>query len=150
MHAHICQDIIYWPKAAKRQHPWTTTKLVLNFCKRVVFEVSDVDAQSKLIFIYYNNAINIGHPTVRQLISLLGNYWLLWYLPFDQWSAKCKYKLHQSWRRQAMNYVEVPIPKSNPPRSIESDPRPISLTSTLSKVLELFIGTWVLERLRLT
>jgi len=39
----------------------------------------------------------------------------------------------------------VPIPKTNPPRKIESDLRPISLTSTLSKVLESIVGGWILE-----
>ena len=42
----------------------------------------------------------------------------------------------------------VPIPKINPPRKIESDLRPISLTSTLSKVLESIVGTWILEFVR--
>ncbi len=46
-----------------------------------------------------------------------------------------------SWRRANV----VPIPKSNPPKSIESDLRPISLTSVLSKHLESFIGNWILD-----
>ena len=41
----------------------------------------------------------------------------------------------------------VPIPKAHPPRSIENDLRPISLTSTLSKVLEAFVGRWMLNSL---
>ena len=45
------------------------------------------------------------------------------------------------WKRADV----VPIPKSNPPRSIESDLRPISLTPVLSKQLESFIGNWILE-----
>ena len=39
----------------------------------------------------------------------------------------------------------VPIPKTNPPRKIESDLRPILLTSTLSKVLDSIVGGWILE-----
>jgi hypothetical protein len=39
----------------------------------------------------------------------------------------------------------IPIPKTNPPRTIESDIRPISLTPTLSKILESFIGSWILQ-----
>ena len=39
----------------------------------------------------------------------------------------------------------VPVPKAHPPRSIESDLRPISLTSTLGKLLESIVGTWMLE-----
>ena len=42
----------------------------------------------------------------------------------------------------------VPIPTTNPPRRIESDLRPISLTSTLSKVLESIVGGWILEFVR--
>ena len=42
----------------------------------------------------------------------------------------------------------VPIPKTQPPRVIESDLRPISLTSTLSKVLESFVGCNILETVR--
>jgi len=42
----------------------------------------------------------------------------------------------------------VPVPKTNPPRKIESDLRPISLTSTLSKVLESIVGGWILEFVR--
>ena len=39
----------------------------------------------------------------------------------------------------------LPIPKTNPPTSIESDLRPISLTPTVSKVLESIIASWILE-----
>jgi len=39
----------------------------------------------------------------------------------------------------------VPVPKQNPPRDITSDIRPISLTASLSKVLESFVSRWVLE-----
>ena len=45
------------------------------------------------------------------------------------------------WKRADV----VSIPKSNPPRSIESDLRPISLTPILSKQLESFVGNWILE-----
>ncbi len=41
----------------------------------------------------------------------------------------------------------VPIPKSGAPKSIETDLRPISLTPTLSKILEAFVGRWVLPAL---
>ena len=40
----------------------------------------------------------------------------------------------------------VPVPKVHPPRDIEADLRPISLTATLGKVLESFVGAWILER----
>ena len=40
----------------------------------------------------------------------------------------------------------VPVPKVHPPRTIEADLRPISLTATLGKVLESFVGSWILER----
>ena len=39
----------------------------------------------------------------------------------------------------------VPIPKSNPPRTIEDDLRPISLTPTLAKHLEWFVGQQLLS-----
>ena len=39
----------------------------------------------------------------------------------------------------------LPIPKVNPPKSIESDLRPISLTATVSKVLEAIVGSWILD-----
>ena len=42
----------------------------------------------------------------------------------------------------------VVIPKSNPPSSIETDLRPISLTPTLSKILESIIGHWALPNIR--
>jgi hypothetical protein len=38
----------------------------------------------------------------------------------------------------------VPIPKSRPPLSIHEDLRPISLTPTLSKILESLVGRWIL------
>ena len=41
----------------------------------------------------------------------------------------------------------VPIPKSHPPKSIQDDLRPISLTPTLSKLLESLIGRWVLTKI---
>jgi len=40
----------------------------------------------------------------------------------------------------------VPIPKSRPPKSIQDDLRPISLTPTLSKVLESLVGRWILPK----
>ncbi len=49
-----------------------------------------------------------------------------------------------SWKRANV----VPIPKSNQPKSIESDLRPISLTSVLSKHLESFIGNWILDSIK--
>ena len=39
----------------------------------------------------------------------------------------------------------TPLPKVNKPTSIESDIRPISLTPTISKILESFVGQWILE-----
>ena len=41
----------------------------------------------------------------------------------------------------------IPVPKVHPPRSVESDLRPISLTATLGKLLESFVGAWILERI---
>ena len=41
----------------------------------------------------------------------------------------------------------IPVPKVQPPKSIESDLRPISLTATLGKILESFVGVWILERI---
>jgi len=43
----------------------------------------------------------------------------------------------------------IPVPKLHLARSIESDFRPISLTSTLGTLLELFIGNWILKRIKL-
>ena len=39
----------------------------------------------------------------------------------------------------------TPIPKVNPPKSIQSDLRPISLTPVLAKHLEAIVGGWVLD-----
>ena len=39
----------------------------------------------------------------------------------------------------------LPVPKSHPPRSNQSDVRPISLSATLGKILDSFIGEWILE-----
>ena len=39
----------------------------------------------------------------------------------------------------------VPVPKVYPPRSVTSDLRPIALTATLGKVLESFVGSWILQ-----
>ena len=39
----------------------------------------------------------------------------------------------------------VPIPKTKPPKSVEQDLRPISLTPTLSKVLESLVGRFMLN-----
>ena len=39
----------------------------------------------------------------------------------------------------------IPIPKVNPPRSIETDLRPISLLPTLAKVFESIVGRWFLD-----
>ena len=47
------------------------------------------------------------------------------------------------WKRTNI----VPIPKSNPPKSIYDDLRPISLTATLSKLLESLIGRRILPKI---
>jgi hypothetical protein len=47
------------------------------------------------------------------------------------------------WKRANV----IPIPKSHPPKTIHSDLRPISLTSTLCKILESFVGRWILDRI---
>jgi len=41
----------------------------------------------------------------------------------------------------------IPMPNVNPPSQIETDLRLISLTDTLSKVLESFVGRWILNEL---
>lgn len=41
----------------------------------------------------------------------------------------------------------ITIPKTNPPTNINTDLRPISLTPTLSKILESFVGGWMLEKI---
>jgi len=40
----------------------------------------------------------------------------------------------------------VPVPKIQPPRVADTDLRPISFTPTLAKVLESFVGSWILRR----
>jgi len=42
----------------------------------------------------------------------------------------------------------IPVPKAHPPQAIETDLRPISLTATLSTLLESFVGTWILDRIQ--
>ena len=39
----------------------------------------------------------------------------------------------------------IPVPNIHPPKLVENDLRPISLTATLSKILESFVGGWILE-----
>ena len=40
----------------------------------------------------------------------------------------------------------APVPKVKVPKNVHSDLRPISLTSTLAKILESFVGRWILEK----
>ena len=42
----------------------------------------------------------------------------------------------------------VPVPKVNPPKSIESDLRPIALTSIASKILEYFPCSWIYDSIK--
>ena len=42
----------------------------------------------------------------------------------------------------------VPLPKVNPPTKLDTDLRPISLTSVLSKCLEKFISSWIMDTAR--
>jgi hypothetical protein len=44
----------------------------------------------------------------------------------------------------------VPVPKTRPPKSIQNDLRPISLTPTVSKVLESLVGRWIIFPTALT
>jgi len=48
----------------------------------------------------------------------------------------------QSWKQANV----IPILKVNSPTSIQSDLRPISLTPSLCKILELYVGNWILDR----
>jgi hypothetical protein len=45
------------------------------------------------------------------------------------------------WKRANV----IPVPKTRPVASIETDIRPISLTPTISKILESFVGEWILK-----
>ena len=47
----------------------------------------------------------------------------------------------QLWKRANV----VPVPKVQPPGNIETDLRPIPLTPTLSKLLESYVGTWMVN-----
>jgi hypothetical protein len=42
----------------------------------------------------------------------------------------------------------LPVPKVHPPQSIQSDLRPISLTSTVSKILEAIVRRHILEKIQ--
>jgi len=42
----------------------------------------------------------------------------------------------------------IAVPKAHPPQLIESDLRPISLTPTISKLLESFVGEWILDKIQ--
>jgi len=42
----------------------------------------------------------------------------------------------------------IPVPTAHQPQLIKSDLHPITLTATLSKLLELFIGSWILDRIQ--
>ena len=44
--------------------------------------------------------------------------------------------------------IVTPVPKSNPPKVIEKDLRPISLTAVLSKHLEYYIYNWLLDEIK--
>ena len=39
----------------------------------------------------------------------------------------------------------IQVPNIHPPKLVENDLRPISLTATFSKILESFMGGWILE-----
>jgi len=49
-------------------------------------------------------------------------------------------RLPASVKKQA---TVVLISKSKPPKSVEQDQRPISLTSTISEIFESFVGRWI-------
>ena len=50
-------------------------------------------------------------------------------------------KMPMIWKKANV----VAVPKANPPASTEADLRPISLTPTVSKVLESIVGSWILD-----
>ena len=61
---------------------------------------------------------------------------------FNQSIRECKLPIE--WKKANV----TPIPKEHPPRSIQSDVRPISLTPTVSNYLESFIGNYILENIK--
>jgi len=48
------------------------------------------------------------------------------------------------WKEANVN----PVPKAHPPQLIESDLHQVSPTATLSKLLESFVGSWILDRIQ--
>ena len=46
---------------------------------------------------------------------------------------------------ESSHRVMESVPKIHPPKLVENDLRPITLTATLSKILESFVGGWILE-----
>ena len=48
----------------------------------------------------------------------------------------------QRWKQANV----IPVPKVQPPGNIKTDLRPISLTPTLSKLLESYVGNWMVNR----
>ena len=61
---------------------------------------------------------------------------------FNQSIRECKLPIE--WEKANV----TPIPKVHPPRSIQSDVRPISLAPTVSKYLESFIGNYIMENIK--
>ena len=77
-----------------------------------------------------------------------------WFLrEFSPWFAEPVCAIFSASVRQgivphAWKQVNViAVPKTNPPKVINKDLRPISLTLTLSKLIESFIGQWILSEL---
>ena len=54
-------------------------------------------------------------------------------------NASITHRVPNLWRQVNV----IPIPKISPPKSVNSDLRPISLTAALSKILESFVGGWI-------
>jgi hypothetical protein len=82
----------------------------------------------------------------NQMVSRIGSArFCLCHLSTDLSNTQCicQQRYNQAFEKKAN---VIPIPKSQPPKSAKDYLRPISLTSTFSKILESLVGNWILAK----
>ena len=81
---------------------------------------------------------------IKSLIGFWGTFWHTWLNQFAVFLIRPLGHgiFPQLWKQANV----IPVPKVQPPGSIETDLCPISLTPTLSKLLESYVGNWIMNR----
>lgn len=115
----------------------TVSDLIDDYCSQFVINVQDVENKLARINIYKAAGCDD-----------IPNWFLRDFAPYlsEPICAIFNASVREGFvPRLWKSAIVIPVPKRQPPTSIRTDLRPISLIPTLAKILESIVGQWILE-----